>query len=65
MAQEQFDKLAGVDPAGRTRGDRLPTSLVTTLEKWLDDSGADDLANGAMHILLTQEVQNRESVFPS
>ena len=44
MAHQQFDKLAGIDPAKRTREDRLPTSLLTTIEKWLADSGADDLA---------------------
>jgi hypothetical protein len=43
MAHEQFDKLAGVDPANRSREDRLPVSLLTTIEKWLDDSGADQL----------------------
>jgi hypothetical protein len=44
MAHRQFDKLAGADPAKRNREDRLPASLLTTIEKWLDDSGADDLA---------------------
>jgi hypothetical protein len=44
MAHKQFDKLAGIDPARRSRDDRLPASLLTTIEKWLDDSGADDLA---------------------
>ena len=43
MAHEQFDKLAGVDAANRSREDRLPTSLLTTIERWLDDSGADQL----------------------
>jgi hypothetical protein len=44
LAHRQFDKLAGIDPAKRTREDRLPASLLTTIEKWLNDSGADDLA---------------------
>jgi hypothetical protein len=44
MAHEQFDRLAGVDPAKRSREDRLPRSLLTTIERWLDDSGADALA---------------------
>jgi hypothetical protein len=43
-AHRQFDKLAGLDPAKRSREDRLPASLLTTIEKWLNDSGADDLA---------------------
>jgi hypothetical protein len=45
MAHEQFDKLAGIDPAKRSREDRLPASLLTTIERWLDDSDADELAN--------------------
>jgi hypothetical protein len=44
MAHEQFDKLAGIDPAKRSREDRLPAFLLTTIERWLDDSGADELA---------------------
>jgi hypothetical protein len=45
MAHEQFDKLAGIDPAKRSREDRLPASLLKTIERWLDDSGTDELAN--------------------
>jgi hypothetical protein len=45
MAHEQFDKLAGIDPAKRNREDRLPASLLTTIERWLGDSGADELVN--------------------
>lgn len=44
LAHMQFDKLAGIDPAKRSREDRLPSSLLKTIEKWLGDSGADDLA---------------------
>ncbi|MFZ0496812.1 MAG: hypothetical protein WBE80_09115 [Methylocella sp.] len=44
MAHEQFDKLVGIDPARRSREDRLPAFLLTTIERWLDDSGADELA---------------------
>jgi hypothetical protein len=44
MAHEQFDRLSGVSPANRTRQDRLPTRLLTTIEAWLADSGADELA---------------------
>jgi hypothetical protein len=44
MAHEQFDRLAGIDPRMRSRDDRLPVSLLETVERWLDDSGADDLA---------------------
>jgi hypothetical protein len=43
FAHRQFDKLAGIDPAKRSREDRLPVSLLTTIEKWLDHSGADEL----------------------
>lgn len=44
MAHEQFDRLAGINPAHRSREDRLPPSLLATIERWLDDSGADELA---------------------
>jgi hypothetical protein len=44
MAHEQFDRLAGIDPSKRCREDRLPDSLLTTIARWLDDSGADELA---------------------
>jgi hypothetical protein len=44
LAHRQFDQLAGIEPAKRSREDRLPAILLTTVEKWLDDSGADDLA---------------------
>ena len=44
MAHEQFGRLAGIHPEDRRREDRLPTSLLTTIERWLDDSGADELA---------------------
>jgi hypothetical protein len=32
MAHEQFDRLAGIDPGSRNRADRLPVSLLTTIE---------------------------------
>jgi hypothetical protein len=44
MAHEQFDKLADISSTMRSREDRLPDSLLTTVEKWLDGSGADELA---------------------
>ncbi len=44
MAHEQFDKLAGINPDKRSREDRLPVTLVDTIEGWLDKSGADNLA---------------------
>jgi hypothetical protein len=44
LGHEQFDRLAGVDPANRGRADRLPISLLDTVEQWVDDSDASDLA---------------------
>ena len=44
MGHEQFDRLAGIDPGRRTREDRLPKSLLGTIEGWLDGSGAEELA---------------------
>jgi hypothetical protein len=42
-----FDKLAGIQPARRSREDRLPRELLSAIEKWLDESGADELAKWA------------------
>ena len=36
---------SGIDPGKRTRGDRLPKSLLGTIDSWLDGSGADQLAD--------------------
>jgi hypothetical protein len=44
MMHRQFDELTGIDPAKRSREDRLPISLLTTIERWLDESEADGLA---------------------
>jgi hypothetical protein len=44
LAHEQFDRLSGIEPKMRRRTDRLPLSLLETIDKWLDESGADDLA---------------------
>ena len=43
----RFDKLAGVHPTRRSREDRLPLDLFSTIGKWLDESGADELAKWA------------------
>jgi hypothetical protein len=44
MGHEQFDRLAGIDDAKRCRTDRLPLCLLDTIEKWVDDSDAGELA---------------------
>lgn len=63
MAHRQFDKLAGIEPAKRNRDDRLPVSLIKAIETWLDDSGADDLANWS-HAYLAHagDPQSREKI---
>jgi hypothetical protein len=63
-AHRQFDKLAGIDPAKRSREDRLPVSLLTTI----DGSTAVALTtsrNGAMSILLTRAGQKRGNELPT
>lgn len=50
-AHEQFDRLAGIDPAKRSRDDQLPISLLTTIERWLEESGADELVKWS-HVYL-------------
>ncbi len=44
LAHRQFDRLTSIDPANRRRDDRLPLDLLATVERWLDDCGADELA---------------------
>jgi hypothetical protein len=44
MAHEQFDRLSGIDSGKRAREDRLPKTLLGTIEGWLNGSGADELA---------------------
>jgi hypothetical protein len=38
------DSQVGIDTAKRCRTDRLPVSLLDTIEKWVEDSGAGELA---------------------
>jgi hypothetical protein len=45
MAHEQFDRLAGIESSKRAREDRLPKTLLGTIESWLDGSGAEELAH--------------------
>jgi len=51
LAHKQFDQLTGILPEQRRRDDRLPRSILTTIEKWLEESGADELAKWS-HIYL-------------
>jgi hypothetical protein len=51
QAQEQFDRLTGVQAASRRRDDHLPARIIKTLEKWLDESGADEIVKWS-HTLL-------------
>jgi hypothetical protein len=51
LAHIEFDELAGIEPARRNREDRLPRHLFATIEKWLVDSDADDLAKWS-HVYL-------------
>jgi hypothetical protein len=44
LAHLQFDKLAGIDPERSSREDRLPARLFESVEGWIADSGADELA---------------------
>lgn len=63
MAHEQFNKLAGIDVTKRRREDRLPITLLNTIEGWLDSSGADGLAEWS-HAYLAHagSRENRERI---
>lgn len=45
MCHKNFDRLSGVDAQRRKREDCLAKSLLDTIEKWLDESGAEELAD--------------------
>jgi hypothetical protein len=51
MAHKKVDRLTGVRPENRSRKDRLPKRLIDELERWLDDSGADEIVQWS-HTLL-------------
>ena len=42
-AHEMFDRLSGVPADRRSRTDRIPKVHIETLQKWLNESGADDI----------------------
>lgn len=42
-AHEQFDRLSGADPGRRSRGDIVSASIFSTIETWLNESGASEL----------------------
>lgn len=44
MAHVQFDRLTGIDASKRSRGDRLPRSILTTIQQWIENSGALEIA---------------------
>lgn len=44
IAHAQFDRLTGIEASRRTRGDRLPKSILATIQHWIDDSGAPEIA---------------------
>jgi hypothetical protein len=51
QAQQQFDRLTSVQAESRRRDDRLPARIIETLEKWLAESGADEIVKWS-HTLL-------------
>ncbi len=44
-AHEQFDRLSGVSPDRRSRDDRIPARLIDTIERWITDCGAKEIAD--------------------
>lgn len=58
-----FDKLSGVNATYRNREDRLPVTLLNTVETWLDESDADKLAKWSHSFLAhASSVENRENL---
>ncbi|MEQ8829155.1 MAG: hypothetical protein RLW87_05045 [Alphaproteobacteria bacterium] len=50
-AHEQFDRLSGVRPDQRKRDDRIPATLFDTIESWIKDCGAKEIANWSHNFL--------------
>jgi hypothetical protein len=55
QAHQEFDRLTGIQPENRSRDDRLPARIVDTLERWLTESGADEIVKWS-HTLLAHAV---------
>jgi hypothetical protein len=51
IAHEAFDRLSGVGPEQRSRNDRLPAELIDTIERWIAECGAKDIANWSHNYL--------------
>ena len=51
IAHKKVDRLTGVLPENRSPRDRLPERVIDELERWLDDSGADEIVKWS-HTLL-------------
>jgi hypothetical protein len=51
QAHRTFDRLTGIQAQNRSRDDRLPVRIVETLERWLAESGADEIVQWS-HTLL-------------
>lgn len=41
---EQFDRLSGISPSRRKPNDRIPAKLIDTIEGWITDCGAKEIA---------------------
>ncbi len=50
-AQDQFDRLTRISAGNRRRDDRLPKRIIDTLDRWLNESGADEIVKWS-HTLL-------------
>lgn len=51
MAHEQFDRLSGVSPDRRKRDDRIPAKLIDTIERWITECGAKEIADWSHNYL--------------
>ncbi|URQ75396.1 MAG: hypothetical protein NBV76_01000 [Candidatus Ochrobactrum gambitense] len=58
-----FDRLAGISPTDRKRHDVLPRTLIATVERWLLNSRAMDVAEWShVHVAHAANAQNREAI---
>lgn len=62
IAHQAFDKLAGISSQNRSRFDKLPKKLLTRVEEWLDNSGADELADWSHEYLAHASSRERRGL---
>lgn len=63
MAHEAFDRMSSISPDRRSRDDRLPTKLIDTIERWVTECGAKDIASWSHnHLAHAGSLASRQAI---